>query len=215
VAASEPLRPRPVPLEAGIAAENPPCPACGEPLFGWASAPVEPPVPVRRCESCGLGAVGEPGEAEDALAALERLRVSDEGDPRYRIANRRSLQASIGGDGWAWLEPGMRYLFTREAVLRLVASRDQQVERCRWLPGAGLLGMWGTLVNGFTLGRNIALGALGRAAPTTAAKRWQRVLDRFISAVVALPVMIVAVPLEAGAAVAGRGGALELTVRPL
>jgi hypothetical protein len=200
---------RPVSLEAGIGPENPPCPACGEPLFGWATAPGDPGLAVRRCESCGLGAVGEPGDAVEALRDLDRLAS---GEGTYRIANRSSFQASLGGDGWAWLEPGVRYLFTPEAVQRLVTDRGQEVERTRWIAGPSLLGMWGTLLNGFTLGRNIALAVVGRATATPAGKRWQRGLDRFISIAVSLPALVVAVPMELAAALLRRGGVLEIRI---
>jgi hypothetical protein len=204
-------RPSTVPLEAGIGPANPPCPACGEPLFGWATAPDA--APVRRCEACGLGVVGDPGDETEALAGLEQLRVRGGDDPRYRIANRASLQASLGGSGWALIEAGSRYLFTAEAVRRLASGRDQQVARVRWRPGASVVSMWGTLLNSFTLGRNVALGALGRAVATPAGRRWQRALDAFISVVATPLVLLAAVLLETGAALAGRGGVLELTLR--
>jgi hypothetical protein len=204
-----------VPLEAGLGPENPPCPACGEPLFGWIVSPGTPRRPVRRCESCGLGVVGARGDAAEALSELDRLRGPGAGSQRLRIANRSSLQSWLGGRGWALLEPGSRYLFTPEAARRLVATRDQRLERVRWRPGASVLGMWATLVNGFTFGRNLVLGALGRGAPIPAARPWQRGLDRFVAVVVALPVLVVAVPLELGAAALRRGGVLELTLRPL
>jgi hypothetical protein len=204
-------RPRTVPLEAGIGPENPPCPACGEPLFGWMTVGG---AAVRRCESCGLGVVGDPGDETGALAELERLRVADGDGARYRIANRTSLQAWIGGRGWAPIGVGTRFLFTPEAVRRLVAGRDQEIERVRWRPAASLATMWGTLLNSFTWGRNVALGALGRAPAAPAQRPWQRGLDGFISIAVALPVLLVAALLEAGAAPVGRGGMLELTLRP-
>jgi hypothetical protein len=204
-------RPATVPLEAGIGPANPPCPACGEPLFGWATAPDASPV--RRCEACGLGVVGDPGDEAEALAALERLRIEGDGDPRYRIANRASLQASLGGSGWALIEANSRYLFTAEAVRRLASGRDQQVARVRWRPGASVAAMWGTLLNSFTWGRNVALGALGRAVATPARRRWQRAMDGLISVVATPLVMPAAVLLETGAALAGRGGVLELTLR--
>ena len=47
---------------------------------------------------------------------------------RLRIANRGGFSAWLGGAGWAGLEPGARYLFTVEAVRRLVARRDQVVK---------------------------------------------------------------------------------------
>src|SRR5512146_2075417 len=62
---NRPQRTPVVPLEAGAGPDNPPCPACGEPLFGWIDVRPGLGGPVRRCESCGLGAVGEPGSAAD------------------------------------------------------------------------------------------------------------------------------------------------------
>jgi hypothetical protein len=204
-------RPSTVPLEAGIGPANPPCPACGEPLFGWATAPDA--APVRRCEACGLGVVGDPGDEAEALAGLERLRIEGGDDPRYRIANRASLQASLGGSGWALIEAGSRYLFTAEAVRRLASGRDQQVARVRWRAGASVVSMWGTLLNSFTWGRNVALGALGRAVATPAGRPWQRAIDTFISVVATPLVLLAAVLMETGGALAGRGGVLELTLR--
>jgi hypothetical protein len=207
---AEATRPPTVPLEAGIGPANPPCPVCGEPLFGWATGPNG--VAVRRCEACGLGVAGDPGDEAGVLEALEQLRVGG-GDPRYRIPNRASLQAWVGGSGWAAIEAGARYLLTPEAVRRLVAGRDQTIERVRWRPGAGIAAMSGTLLNSFTFGHNVALGALGRAAARPARRPWQRGLDYFISVVATPVVLLAAVLLETGGAIAGRGGVLELTLR--
>jgi hypothetical protein len=161
---------------------------------------------VSRCESCGLGVVGGPGSAEEALRELDRL-----GDQEgVTIVNRASFSAWIGGAGWAGLERGSRYLFTIEAVRRLVAGRDQVVSSARWSPGIGITTMWQTILNGFTFGRNGALGALGRAGAVPASKPWQRRLDAVIDVVVALPVLLLAVPLELIAAALRRGGASML-----
>jgi hypothetical protein len=195
-----------VPLEAGAGPENPPCPACGEPLFGWIDSRAGLAGPVRRCESCGLGVVGDGGTVVEALAALDRQ--GDEGT--VRIANRAGFSAWIGGAGWAGLEPGSQHLFTVESVRRLVANRDQVVAKARWSPGAGIAMMWQTVLNGFTFGRNVALGALGRATAVPAEKPWQRRLDAFISVVVAIPVLLVALPLELLAAAMRRGSAISL-----
>lgn len=196
-----------VPLEAGAGPENPPCPACGEPLFGWIDDRPGLTGPVSRCESCGLGVVGEPGSAADALRELDRL---GEAERDARIANRDGLSAWIGGAGWAGLERDSRYLFTVEAVRRLVAHRDQVVARTRWSPGAGIAAMWQTILNGFTFGRNVALAAPGRTAPVPAGQPWQRRLDALISLVVAAPALLVAVPLELIAAAFRRGSAISL-----
>lgn len=190
-----------VPLEAGAGPDNPPCPACGEPLFGWVDARPGLAGPVRRCESCGLGAVGVPGDAAEALRELDRL-----GDGRAtRIANRAGLSAWIGGAGWAGLEPGARYLFTAEAARRLVAHRDQVVNSARWAPLAGLATMWQTLLNSATFGHNVAVGTSTRAA-----KAWQRPIDWLAIAVLAIPASAVALPLELAGGLSGRGSALSL-----
>ncbi len=195
-----------VPLEAGAGPDNPPCPACGEPLFGWIDARPGLRGAVQRCESCGLGVVGGPAGVAEALAALDRLGSAD----GVRIANRAGFAAWIGGAGWSGLEPESRFLFTTEAVRRLVANRDQVVASARWSPAAGITVMWQTVLNGFTFGRNVALAALGRGAAATAEKPWQRRLDGVISVVVAVPAMLAAVPLELIAATFRRGGATKL-----
>jgi hypothetical protein len=195
-----------VPLEAGAGPENPPCPACGEPLFGWIDQRAGLPGPVSRCESCGLGVVGAPGSVEEVLAALDGL-----GDGGVtRIANRGGFAAWIGGAGWAGLAPDSPYLFTVESVRRLIANRDQVVTGARWAPGAGIATMWQTILNGFTFGRNVALGALGHAAAVPAEKPWQRRLDTLICVVVAIPALIAAVPMELTAAATRRGSATVL-----
>jgi hypothetical protein len=193
-------------LEAGAGPENPPCPACGEPLFGWIDLRAGLAGPVSRCESCGLGVVGRSAGVGEALAALDRL---SEGGVT-RIANRGGFAAWIGGAGWAGLAPDGRYLFTVESVRRLVANRDQVVTSARWSPAAGVATMWQTVLNGFTFGRNVALGALGRAAAVPAEKPWQRRLDGLICVVVAIPALLAAVPLELTAAATRRGGATVL-----
>jgi hypothetical protein len=205
-AGGEPERIPVVPLMAGVGPENPPCPACGEPLFGWIDARPGLGGPVSRCESCGLGVIGGQGEVEEALRVLDRLAQNG----GLKIANRAGFSAWVGGAGWAGLEQGARYLFTVEAVRRLIANRDQVVKRARWAPGLGIAAMWQTILNGFTFGRNVALGALGRAAASAAERPWQRRLDAVISVVVALPVLFVALPLELIAAVFRRGGAVSI-----
>lgn len=195
-----------VPLEAGAGPDNPPCPACGEPLFGWIDSRPGLRGPVQRCESCGLGVVGGPAGVAEALAALDRLGAAN----GVRIADRAGFAAWIGGAGWAGLEPESRFLFTTEAVRRLVANRDQVVASARWSPPAGITVMWQTVLNGFTFGRNVALAALGRGTAAPAQRPWQRRLDALISVVVAVPAFVAAVPLELVAALFRRGAATSL-----
>lgn len=195
-----------VPLEAGAGPDNPPCPACGEPLFGWLDARPGLHGPVRRCESCGLGVVGDADGSADALAALDRLNRDD----AIRIVNRAGFAAWIGSAGWAGLEPESHYLFTPEAVRRLIANRDQVVTTARWMPGAGIASMWQTLLNGLTFGRNVALGAFGRGPAVPASRPWQRRIDALISVLAAVPAILVAVPLELIAAIFRRGAVIKL-----
>ena len=194
---------RSVPLEAGAGPENPPCPACGEPLFGWLGEEDRLGAPVRRCESCGLGIVGESAGAEEALATLDDLGDQE----RARIANRASFSCSLGGAGWAGLEPGAHYLFTVESVWRLVAGRDQVVRRRRWAPGPSFAQTWQTLLNSVTFGHNVALAALGSGRAAPAEERWQRRIDALASVVLAIPAALIAVPLELTGALF-RGGAV-------
>ena len=195
-----------VPLEAGAGPENPPCPACGEPLFGWLDRRPGLIGPVSRCESCGLGVVAAPGEPEEALRELDRLEAGG----RLLITNRGGFSAWLGGAGWAGLERDARYLFTVEAVRRLIARRDQVVRSARWAPAAGIATMWQTILNAFTFGRNVALGAFGRAEAVPASEPWQRRIDAVISVAVAIPVLVIAVPVELIAAPFRRGSAIRL-----
>ncbi len=89
-----------VPLEAGAGPDNPPCPACGEPLFGWLADQERLGAPVRRCESCGLGVVGTSAGSEEALAVARPARRPgagadrQPGEPRLLARRRRLGRAS-------------------------------------------------------------------------------------------------------------------------
>jgi len=161
---------------------------------------------VSRCENCGLGVVGDAGGEEEALQALESLKR----DGRLRIENRASFAAALGGAGWAGLQPGAHYLFTVEAVRRLVANRDQVIARQRWAPALGLRISWQTLLNSLTFGHNAAFGALGWGKATPAKRPWQRRIDTLISIVLAIPAGLVALIIELAGAAIGRGAAISL-----
>jgi len=208
---SDPQRTPVVPLEAGAGPENPPCPACGEPLFGWLAAQPGLAGPVRRCESCGLGVVGDGASPEEALRELDRLG----GVEATRIANRDSFASSLGSAGWAGLVPRARYLFTVEAVRRLVAHRDQVVVASRWVPGASIASTWQTLLNSVTFGHNVAAAALGSRAAVPADKPWKRRIDALASVVLAIPAMLIALPIELAGGLFKRGSELRLRLQVL
>lgn len=195
-----------VPLEAGAGPENPPCPACGEPLFGWLAERPRLRGPVSRCESCGLGVVGDSAGPEEALHELDRLATG--GGPRF--PNRASYASSLGNAGWAGLEPGSRYLFTVESVRRLVARRDQVVKSARWAPAASLAASWQTILNSVTFGHNVALGALGKGEAAAAAKPWQRRIDALASVVLAIPALAIALPIELAGGAFRRGAVVAV-----
>ena len=196
-----------VPLEAGAGPENPPCPACGEPLFGWLAEQERLGAPVRRCEACGLGVVGTSSGTEEALETLDRLGDQE----RARIVNRASFACSIGGAGWAGLQPGVHYLFTVEAVRRLVAQRDQVARRRRWASAPSFALTWQTLLNSVTFGHDVALAALGSdTAAAPADEQWQRRTDALASSVLAIPAGIITVPLELADALFRSGAVVDL-----
>jgi hypothetical protein len=197
-----------VPLEAGAGPENPPCPACGEPLFGWIARKRGMAGPVRRCESCGLGVVGDPQGAEAALRELDGLRDG----AAIRIENRAGFACSLGGAGWAGLQPQARHLFTVEAVRRLVARRDQVVKSSRWQPLASLAATWQTLLNSVTFGHNTALGALRRAPAMPAPGPWQRRIDGLAGVVLAIPALLIAIPVELAGGVFRRGAIVSVRI---
>lgn len=161
---------------------------------------------MRRCESCGLGIVGAPADAEAALRELDRLRAEE----TIRIPNRASFACSLGGAGWSGLQPGAGHLFTPEAVRRLIARRDQVVKSQRWQPLASLAATWQTLLNSVTFGHNVALGRLGKAAAVPAKHPWQQRIDALASIALAIPALALAIPIELAGALAGRSAVISL-----
>jgi len=200
-----------VPLEAGLSPENPPCPACGEPIFNWILLPVDTGV-AHRCEACGLGVLRQTATTEEALADFDRGQ-RDDGWIEYQ--SRTSLQAGFTGGAWSGLGTDRAFRYCPEAIRRLVATRDQVVKRSRWLPGRSILAMWQSGINMFTFGHNLALGRFGRARPTPAKRSLQRWLDVFISITVALPVLLLALPLELIGGLFRRGGAYRVELEVL
>lgn len=183
-------------LSVGSGPNNPPCPACGEPLFGWAV--IRPKgEPVRRCEKCGMAVVGNSASREEALAALEATRSAGEALP-----NRASAQAWLGSSGWGGLNRESRLLFTPDAVQRLGREKER--------PGPAFVAMYQTLLNSFTFGHNIVSGASGRVPATPAKAVWQRAIDWIIAVATFIPLAVIALVLESAAWAAGGGGSLRL-----
>jgi hypothetical protein len=170
-----------------------------------------------------LGVIGLPDDPEAALHELDSRRPeaalheldSRRPEEAIRIENRASVACSLGSAGWSGLHPRARYLFTVEAVRRLVARRDQVVKKSRWRPLASLAATWQTLLNSVTFGHNVALGALREQPAVPAEHPWQRRIDILVSIVAAIPALLVAIPVELLGAVFGRGAVVELRLELL
>ncbi len=198
------------------------CPACGQPLFGWIVAPADDPrssetYVVDRCESCGL-AVARGSDADAAANALvSELRAGG----LLRVPNRASLQAALGGESWAAIELPRQPLYLTPRALALILERQAlSAAISQPLFSANQRWMWQTLVNAFTLRRNFAADARrGRLSPRSLRDRLALALDAAVTLLIALPVAVVSLPLEAFAALARRGGLLRVrleraTARP-
>jgi len=192
-----------------------PCPACGAPLYGWvkiSSPNGEQPV-LDRCENCGLAVAREhaPADVPAELASITR------GPGEYAAANRRSLQAAIGEGHWAGLDPSRRLHFTPRAAELLLEKEDLEVGSIRFpLSGRNMTWMWQTLMNAVTLRDNFARDArAGLIHPEGARERMAFSLDTVVTVLAALPVAIIAAPLELISVLLRRGGEMVIEARPV
>jgi hypothetical protein len=192
-----------------------------------------------RCEACGLAVLShgekfdfpprpgegdgtvapsaekasfDPGKAEDVLRELDMER---EEDGSYLFENRASLVCWVTGGAWVGLGTDRRYRFTPQAITDLIATRDQVVTKVRWRPLRGIAIAWQSGLNMFTFGQNVVLGALGKSFRVEADRPWKRGLDWFISIAVAIPAIIVAIPLELVGILFRRGASARAKIQIL
>jgi hypothetical protein len=191
-------------------------------MYGWISLP-EPsgrasvglPVAeeevtvVDRCEDCGAGLVRDAAPV-DLAAEISALIDSERGV--LATANRGSVQASLGGDGWAALAelPG-RLIHTKRSLQLLAAREGREITEPGSPPvGRGQRWMWQTLVNGLTLQPNFLPRARsGRLRPAGARGRAAFAIDAVVTVLAAPLVALLSFPLELISALIGRGGVLE------
>lgn len=206
-----------MPVASGIAHR---CEACGLAVLSHGEK-FEFPAPVGMDQGDGTAAPAgvaqtgnlfEPGTSEDALRELELDR--DE-NGSYIFDNRASLACWITGGAWVGLGTDRRYRFTPHAVTDLIANRDQVVTRVRWRLLRGIAVTWQSGLNMFTFGQNVVLGSLGKAFRVPADRPWKRGLDWFISVAVALPAIVVAVPMELIGILFRRGASARAEVQVL
>jgi hypothetical protein len=197
------------------------CPACGEPLFGWllvasrAQGNANNSVVLERCERCRLGVVANLSPESSASALLGLARQTSDGRLELRVANRASVQASLGGSHWAALEPERRLYPTPQSFPALAASAGLEIEELSCpRRGRGQAWMWQTILNAFTFHENFAREV--RSGTLRPSGGWGRVkfgIDAVVTVLAALPVAVVSAPLELFAALAGRGGELVAVTR--
>ena len=177
------------------------CPLCGRPLYGWV-APTRAgcSIAARTAASWSSGELPSTSPTSGARSATVRRR---------RFANRGSLQATIGLDGWAALElcPGNLVLTRRS--LELLARRNGAEIESAATPATrrAQAWMWQTLLNGLTFHPNFAREwRAGRLRPSSAASRSRFYADLVVTVLAAPLIALVSAPLELGAALAGRAG---------
>jgi hypothetical protein len=190
------------------------CPLCGDLLLGWTYAGGTEPGDrdrylLERCDTCGVALLHTDDPTEAVEAAVAELTAGT-----VVLPNRASVQASLAGKHWFGLElPRRRAYLTPKAVALLAKQRGLEVRRIRFpLFGRNQLAMWQTLLNGVTFHDDFLYGVVRRGLrPSGARGRLSYGFDLLISLLAALPAAIVSVPLELGAALARRGGVIEVT----
>lgn len=197
------------------------CPACDSTLYGWTAAhdPLDrgSRIVLDRCESCGLAVTraADPPDVERELAPL--LEGARDGRLALIVPNQRSLAGSLGGAQWAGLEPELRRLHPNPKALGLLLrGRGLEItELSTPFSRRSLSLMWQTMLNAFTLRDNFRRNArAGRIPRTSTKERLSYWLDSAVTVLVAAPVAIAALPLEALGAAIGRGGIIEASARP-
>jgi hypothetical protein len=198
------------------------CPACGEPLFGWLlvgpdeNGDRNDSVLLERCERCRLGVAADLAPAGAPSALLGFAHQIPEGRLELRVANRASVQASLGGGHWAALGRERGLYLTPQSLPPLAAAAGLEIEELHCpRRGQGQAWMWQTILNAFTFHENFARDVrAGTLRPSSGRGRFRFGIDAIVTALAALPVALVSAPLELCAALLGRGGELVAVARP-
>jgi SAM-dependent methyltransferase len=143
---------------------------------------------------------------DDPGGALEQMRTWLRPEATIVVAcpNLASLQARIGGDRWFHQDvPRHRTHFTAAGVRLLLEGAGFRLRRMsHLLVEQNQLGMWQTLVNRLTRGRDVAFRALKRdLGPDSPATT-----DLVVTAIAGPLIVPIALALEVGAGLARRGG---------
>jgi len=146
----------------------------------------------------------------DPEGALRRVRdwLATGGVAVVACPDLNSLQARIGGDAWFHQDvPRHRTHFTARGLRTLLERTGFRVERVRHLViEQNPLGMWQTLLNRLTRERDVAFRFAKRDLGASRGRRLWR--DIAVTAVAGPLLVPVALALELGAGIAGRGGTM-------
>jgi hypothetical protein len=169
-----------------------------------------------RCEECGAGVLDGSGPVDLEGEMRSLATTLDDGTVAVAAANRRSWQASLGGEGWAAIDlhPG-RLLLTPRALELLAERTGKELGELRFPAfGANQGWMWQTLLNGLTFHPNFAREVrAGRLRPSSARSRFAFCVDCVVTVLAAPLVLLASVPLELTAAAARRGGAMVAALK--
>jgi hypothetical protein len=190
------------------------CPLCGQPLYAWITLPASASTAERtfdRCERCGVAA--KRGAKVDLAGELEAISdVESDGSRVVEISNRASLQAAIGGEGWAAIDLAKGSLLHSPRSLELLAERGGYgLDGPAFPPlGHNQAWMWQTLLNGLTLHPNFAREVrAGRLRPSGGRGKAAFAVDCVATVLAAPLVALVSFPLELVAALVRRGGSMH------
>ncbi len=145
------------------------------------------------------------------LGALERR-----GD-ELLVPNRASWAAWLGSGGWSDLDAEEHRLHLTPTSLRLLlAKQGTEVVKVRTPFGwRSYLAMLQTMINAFTLRNDFARHARhGTLAPRSTKDRLAIALDAIVTVLVAIPLSVVALLVEAIAAAAGHGDLMRVRTAP-
>lgn len=212
------------------------CPLCGGAVFPWIGvphsvsqasvgmpSPVDPDEPgggdarlVDRCQDCGAGIERAP-EPVDLAAELERIEIDGpDGLRTFTAPNRASWQGSLGGDGWAALaEWDGRLLLTPRAMALLIEENGLEPQKPAFPPsGPNQRWLWQSILNGVTLHHNFLSELRAGRLPMNRARNPAAWVADMVASMLATPfVLLISIPLEAIATLAGRGGRMVIRAR--
>jgi SAM-dependent methyltransferase len=149
---------------------------------------------------------------DDPAGALRRIAswLRPGGALVVAVPNLGGLQARIGGDRWFHQDvPRHRTHFTPRGATALLERSGFEVSRVsQVLAEQNPLGMWQTLLNRLTTERDFAFRLL--KGDLDAVSRATRARDLIVTVLAGALLAPIAVGLELGAGLAGRGGSMVL-----